>query len=164
MVVAHRIAIENGISNDRYIEYNEYIRQILNCDLKHDFKRMCIEKISYIATKINDLKAHGIGVIVDRANEIIKLRFDREITLDGISKELCISPQYFSRLYKSQMGKNFIDQLTDVRIDHAKKLMKQGEHSIKQISYLSGYSDPNYFSRLFKRKEGVSPSTYYEKH
>ena len=125
---------------------------------------MCIEKISYIATKIKQVNAHGIGVIVDKANEIIKTRFGQEITLDGISKELCISPQYFSRLYKEQMGKNFIDQLTDVRIENAKKLMKQGELSIKEISHLSGYSDPNYFSRLFKKREGVSPSTFFNKH
>lgn len=58
------------------------------------------------------------------------------------------------------MDVNFIEQLTAVRIENAKKLLKRGEYSIKEICYLSGYSDPNYFSRLFKKHEGISPSVY----
>ncbi len=163
MVVAHRIAMENGIDSDQYIEYCEYTKQILNCTNKVDFERLCVEKISYIATKINQVKKHGISVIVDKANEIIRERFNTELTLDEISREMGVSPQYFSRLFKAETGKNFIDHLTDIRIEHAKKLIEKGELSIKEISYASGYSDPNYFSRLFKKKEGISPSTYFQK-
>jgi len=100
---------------------------------------------------------------VDKANRIINERFHQELTLDDISKELYISPQYFSRLYKQEMGINFIEQLTLVRMRHAKKLMEEGFHSIKEICYLSGYSDPNYFSRLFKKYAGLSPSAYQKK-
>lgn len=160
MVVAHRIAIEHGIKSDEYIEYSKYIKQILSCNDQHSFEQMYIKKISYIAEKINDTKRNKVSSVVDAANQIIHTRFDQELTLDGISKELCISPQYFSRLYKDEMGINFIESLTAVRVEHAKKLMKKGEYTIKEICYLSGYSDPNYFSRLFKKHEGISPSTF----
>jgi two-component system response regulator YesN len=121
-----------------------------------------MEKIRYIASRISKMKGKTIGIIVDKANRIIAERFSQELTLDGISKELYISPQYFSRLYKQEMGVNFIEQLTLVRMQHAKKLMEQGEFSVKEICYMSGYSDPNYFSRLFKKFEGVSPSAYHK--
>jgi two-component system, response regulator YesN len=160
MVVAHRIAIENGIDGDDYIGYSQYISQIIGCKTKEKFERMCVEKIGYITSKIKQTKKTTIGIIVDNANEIIAKRFSHELTLDDISKELCISPQYFSRLYKDEMGINFIEQLTNERIKNAKTLMKKGGYSIKEICYMSGYSDPHYFSRLFKKHEGVSPSVY----
>lgn len=160
MIVAHRIAIEYGIDNDKYIEYSKYINQILSCATKKEFEQMCMERIRYIACKISKSKEKTIGIIVDKANKIIHERFHQELTLDEISKELYISPQYFSRLYKQEMGINFIEQLTLIRMQNAKKLMEQGNYSIKEICYLSGYSDPNYFSRLFKKFEGVSPSAY----
>lgn len=163
MVVAHRKAIENGVENDSYLEYSNYINQILECDTSAKFKDMCLRKIRYICDKINKMKKTKISSIVDKANRIINERYNKELTLDDISKELCISPQYFSRLYKDEMGVNFIEQLTKKRIESAKKLIDKGEHSIKEICYLSGYSDPNYFSRLFKKHTGLSPSAYQKK-
>lgn len=162
MIVARRMAFESGIEDDEYIEYGTYINQLLGCSSSEQFKQLCLERLSYIACKINKVKGKTIGIIVDKANRIISERFDQELTLDGISKELYISPQYFSRLYKQEMGVNFIEQLTLVRMQSAKKLMEQGEYSIKEICYMSGYSDPNYFSRLFKKYEGISPSAYHK--
>jgi Response regulator containing CheY-like receiver domain and AraC-type DNA-binding domain len=160
MIVARRIALENGVSNDKYIENGDYFNQIFNCGTKQEFEQMCMERVRYIASKIEKSKGKTIGIIVDKANKIIAERFNQELTLDDISKELYVSPQYFCRLYKQEMGINFIEQLTLVRMQSAKKLMEQGDYSIKEICYMSGYSDPNYFSRLFKKFEGVSPTTY----
>lgn len=164
MVVAHRIAIEHGIDSDERINYGKYIMQITRCESQKEFEQMYIEKITHIAAKIRDNKKNNIGLVVDAANQIIAERFDQELTLDEISKELCISPQYFSRLYKDKMGINFIEKLTAVRIENAKALMEQGQYTIKEICYMSGYSDPNYFSRLFKKHEGMSPSSYLKQH
>ena len=160
VIVAHRLAIENGVENDKCIEYSGYLTQLLGCTSRLEFEQMLIEKIGGIARRISRSKEKTIGFIVDKANKIISERFNQELTLDDISKELYISPQYFSRLYKQEMGINFIEKLTAVRMENAKKLMKSSDLSIKEICYLSGYSDPNYFSRLFKKFEGVSPSTY----
>lgn len=160
MVAAHRIALESGIEDDKNIEYGQFIKQILNCSSQTEFAETCMDKIRYIASNISLMKKKTIGNIVDKANRIIDERFSQELTLDDISKELYISPQYFSRLYKSEMGVNFIERLTAVRIENAKKLMKESEYSVKEICFMSGYSDPNYFSRLFKKHEGVSPSEY----
>jgi len=160
MVVAHRVAIESGMEDGRYIEHCRYISEIIDCKTKEAFERMCVEKIRYISTGIKKIKEKTISNIVDKANKIIEERFGQELTLDDISKELCVSPQYFSRLYKDETGINFIEQLTNVRIKNAKKLLEQGKHTIKEICFMSGYSDPNYFSRLFKKHQGVSPSVY----
>jgi two-component system response regulator YesN len=160
MVAAHRIALENGIDSDKDIEYGQFIKQILSCDSETAFAETCMEKIRDIASCVSNMKKKTIGNIVEKANRLIDEKFSQELTLDDISKELYISPQYFSRLYKSEMGVNFIERLTAVRIENAKRLMKESDYSVKEICFMSGYSDPNYFSRLFKKHEGVSPSEY----
>lgn len=160
MVAAHRTAIENGTDKDKYLEYGQYIKDILSCRSKEDFERMCMEKVRQIAGSIEAYRKRAISNIVDKANRIIDERFSQELTLDDISKELYVSPQYFSRLYKNEMGVNFIERLTAVRIENAKKLMKENALSVKEICFMSGYCDPNYFSRLFKKHEGVSPTEY----
>lgn len=160
LIVAQRLAIESGAEGDWYMGYSDYIADMFSCRTRQQFEQMLVEKISSMASRIRRYKENSIGNTVEMANKIISERFDQDLTLSSISKELFVSPQYFSRLYKHEMGVNFIEKLTDVRIKNAKKLMESGDYSIKEISYMSGYSDPNYFSRLFKKLEGVSPSAY----
>jgi len=93
-------------------------------------------------------------------NKLINERFNQDLNLDDVSRELHISPQYLSRLYKNETGENFIERLTSVRIEHAKKLLRLNRYSIKEVCYMSGYSDPNYFSKLFKKHVGKSPTDY----
>ena len=65
-----------------------------------------------------------------------------------------------SKLFKDETGKNFIDYVTDIRLDRAKEMLKAGQYSIKEITAETGYSDQNYFSRLFKRKFGLTPTEF----
>jgi two-component system response regulator YesN len=158
MAAARRIATENGIRDN--IEPGYYMKKILNCRSGEEFEQVCTEEIRHIACEINARKKSNIGKIVEQTNALINERFSQDLNLEDISKELHISPQYLSRLYKSETGENFIERLTTVRIEYAKKLMKEGRYSIKEICYMSGYSDPNYFSKLFKKHEGISPTDY----
>jgi two-component system response regulator YesN len=158
MVAVRQVAMENGVNDNT--EPGQYIKQILCCQSRKEFEHICAEEIMHIAGVVSNNKKCNIGKIVEKADKIISERFSQDLTLEDISKELYISPQYLSRLYKNETGENFIERLTSVRIENAKKLMKQNKHSIKEICYMSGYCDPNYFSKLFKKHEGISPSTY----
>ena len=73
-----------------------------------------------------------------------------------------ISPYYFSRIFKEGTGENFIEYLTSVRMEKAKELLGNGEYSMKEIGVMVGFSDPNYFSRSFKKNVGVTPTEYKE--
>ena len=121
---------------------------------------LCKAQISELLMVIADAQKGRISEIVNRANQIIERNYGNELTLEGISKELGVSSSYFSRLYKEQTGANFIDYLTKVRIDTAKKLFLNTDMSVKEVSYKTGYFDPNYFSRLFKKTTGVTPTDF----
>jgi two-component system response regulator YesN len=84
----------------------------------------------------------------------------QDITLDALAKKVGLSPIYLSKMFKEKQGVNYIDFLTECRIEKAKKLMGVPEKSIKEITFEVGYHDPNYFSKVFKKMCSMSPKEY----
>lgn len=90
----------------------------------------------------------------------MKEHYSEKITLISIADSVGFSKYYISRLFKQHMGVTIIDYLIKVRLDKAKELLAKGDYSIKQISFMVGYSDPNYFTWSFKKYLGISPIKY----
>lgn len=86
--------------------------------------------------------------------------YSEKITLNFIADSVGFSKYYISRLFKQHMGVTIIDYLIKVRLGKARELLGQSEYSIKQISFMVGYSDPNYFTWSFKKYLGISPIKY----
>lgn len=84
----------------------------------------------------------------------------QDISLDSLAKKVGLSPIYISKMFKEKLGVNYIDFLTECRIEKAKKLMGDPEKSIKEITYEVGYHEPNYFSKVFKKMCKLSPKEY----
>jgi len=99
------------------------------------------------------------GIII-KSIEYIKNHYNSEITLEEVAGYICVSSYYFSKIFKEVTGKNYVDYITELRIEKAKEMLKSGELSIKDICFEVGYNDPNYFSRVFKKVEGVTPSEF----
>ena len=86
-----------------------------------------------------------------------------DLSLEEVARELSVSAYYLSKLFKESEGVNYIDYVTGLRIDYAKTQLSRTEKSIKKICMESGYADPNYFSRIFKKWTGVTPTEYRER-
>ena len=89
---------------------------------------------------------------------------DPEISLDVVCAVIGVSNSYFSSIFKKEMGKSFISYLTDYRMDVAAELILNTDEKSYTIAERVGYQDANYFSYVFKKKFGVSPSKYRAKH
>ncbi|SHH50809.1 two-component system, response regulator YesN [Caloranaerobacter azorensis DSM 13643] len=118
-------------------------------------KKIVIDELNKYFVEINN-QTHEI---IERAKEYIYKNYNKDIKLEDVAEKVSVSPYYFSKLFKKEMGKNFIDFLTELRIEEAKKKLDEGM-SIKAVSRCIGYSDPNYFSRVFKKITGMSPNSY----
>ena len=117
-----------------------------------------------ICTTIVTQKKTETNTYYIKGKKLYFTNYRKDISLDDVSHEVDISPYYFSKLFKEETGENFIDYLTKVRIDEAKNLLlRNKETSIKSICMDVGYSDPNYFSRIFKRCTGQTPTKYRER-
>ncbi len=82
------------------------------------------------------------------------------ISLETLSNKVGLSPIYISKMFKEKLGVNYIDFLTECRIEKAKKMLADPDKSIKEITLEIGYHEPNYFSKVFKKMCNVTPREY----
>ncbi|WP_152395971.1 response regulator [Paenibacillus guangzhouensis] len=110
--------------------------------------------------RIREEREQRTWSVIDNAVTFIQERFREEISLEDVAEHVHLNPHYFSKVFKQQTGETFIDYVTRLRIDKAKVLIGEGQFSLKEVCYLVGYKDPNYFSRVFKKVAKVSPTEY----
>ncbi|MEH7107424.1 response regulator [Bacillus sp. JJ1764] len=127
-------------------------------------QKKTVEKAkSHLLAVVNHVQAwrnnHAKGML-QKAKEFIESHYSDSITLEQVAEYVELSPFYFSKLFKDRFGMTFIDYLTEIRINRAKTEMENPGKSLKEICYSVGYRDPNYFSRVFKKQTGLSPSEY----
>ena len=94
--------------------------------------------------------------------EYVKNNYIYDISMQEAAEEMGYSDAYFSKLFKQYFNQNFTAYLTEYRIKKAKELLSNTNHSIKDISRMVGYTDSNYFAKIFKRLVGEIPSKYRE--
>ncbi len=100
-------------------------------------------------------------LLIERAKQYIQENYsDPEISVERLCHFLNLSPTYFSTLFKKETGMSFVNYLTQVRMEEAIKLLNTTEEKAYIISEMVGYMDPNYFSYVFKKLYGISPSKY----
>ncbi len=88
---------------------------------------------------------------------------DPDLSLKKLEGIFSYTEKYLSHLFKEKMNVGFSRYLNNLRIRYATELISQNVHSVTQISVMCGYSDPLYFSKLFKKKIGVSPTEYIKR-
>ena len=137
-----------------------YLSELMSFVSLQEVKVWFIEKIKASALWVSNKHEEQSMSAVNKAKQYIDENYMKELTLDDVSRVVNISSYYFSKVFKEETGENFIDYLTKLRIEAAKKLLKTTNKSMKEISAEVGYSDPNYFSRNFKKYTGKTPTDY----
>lgn len=99
--------------------------------------------------------------VINHALSFIDANFTSpDMSLTMVAEELEMSPAHFSTIFSQSMEKTFIDYLTEQRINLAKMLLTDTNQKLTEIALSVGYNDSNYFSFLFKKRLGISPTTY----
>lgn len=160
LVMLHHIARENGVSGDTFLSDSNYVSRFLALEDIGKINLFFTTAIKRLSEDVSSNRAKNLSSIIVKAQAYIYKNFNRDITLEDVSKEVMVSQNYFSRLFKEETGQNFIDYLTELRIERAKELLRYSSSVNKEICYQIGYADPNYFSRLFKRVVGITPTEY----
>ncbi|WP_404448539.1 response regulator [Sutcliffiella horikoshii] len=128
-----------------------------------DYRQLRVETVQLlermkqaVAIYYNHLEADTIQQI----KQYIMDHSHEDISLDTLARKVGLSPIYISKMFKEKQGINYIDFLTECRMEKAKRLMNDTEKSIKEITFEVGYHDPNYFSKVFKKVTNISPKEY----
>lgn len=163
VLFAEHEAYLNGGMTYHFRDREDYLREIVNAESNRALRTWFVEKFKVCAANISTKKNEHENRLVRQAQEYIQENFRKDLSLDALSKELDISPYYFSKLFKEETGSNFVEYLTNLRMNCAKELLKDQSLSMKEICLEVGYGDPNYFSRIFKKNFGLTPTEYRER-
>lgn len=94
--------------------------------------------------------------LAQRTIAIIHSRYQEPLKLEGVAREQFVSPAYLGRIFHTCTGQTFRDYLTQVRMQYADRLLREG-HPVSSVAAAVGYEDPNYFSRVYKKQFGYPP-------
>ena len=122
------------------------------------------EKCNAIRRMIRQERSDSTNNMTEKAKQYIENHYaDATLSADDLSRHLNVSATYFSTMFKKAVGMSFVSYLTQVRLEHAVELLNNTEDKSYIIAEQVGYTEPNYFSYVFKKKYGVSPSKYRNK-
>ncbi len=112
------------------------------------------------AKSINDGLFADPGNPISQVVEYIRKNLKENISLKNLSDKACMSTTSFYRFFKREIGMSPIEFVLSEKIRCAKNLLKNPGIQINEVCYLSGFEDCNYFIRLFKKHEGITPKQY----
>lgn len=162
MVMVWRTARQVGLiePENAYI-YSSYLQKLGRCQTYAALKHCCESFLEEVFSKINNFNTNDI---IRQAMKYIEENYNEDIKLSKLAKEIYISPDYFSRLFKKVAGCTYVEYITKIRIENAKILLTNPIISVAEVAKKIGYSDPNYFSKVFKKNVGISPTQYKKIH
>lgn len=116
-----------------------------------------------LCTIMENSSNNNTNRLIIKAKKYINDHIKEDIKLNELAAALALSPGYLSTLFKQVTGKNFIDYTTEVKIEYAKKLLKESNLKIYQVSDFMGYENAYYFSRVFRKVTGMTPREFIDK-
>lgn len=120
-----------------------------------------LEKIAIITTsKIHSYNEKSINTILQKAIDYINNNYQNALTLNGVAAYVYVSTYYLSRMFTKELDKNFVDYLSEIRVEKAKEFLKSSSYKTYEIAELVGIKDSHYFSKIFKKYTGHTPSEY----
>ncbi len=109
-------------------------------------------------------KLSGKSLAIQTALQYIEDNYMNKLTLDKVANYVYLNSSYLSQLFKKEMNMSFSDYVEQIRLKHAKILLKETDYSMNQIAEAVGFSSQNYFTRIFKKSTGLTPIKYKNMH
>lgn len=146
---------------------NKLIKECMSTSITKDILAdLTLQELLIRIIQTQTSKAIDDGLFSDPKNpitpviEFIRLNLKENFTIKHLSEKACMSTASFYRFFKRELGQSPIEFIIDEKIRCAKRLLKNPSIQINEVCYLSGFEDCNYFIRLFKKHEGITPKQY----
>ncbi|MCX7711210.1 MAG: response regulator transcription factor [Clostridia bacterium] len=141
-------------------DISSLFKMIERCDSVRELNSILEEIALSVASKVNSFNNKSIKLILKKAVDYIQSHYSEQVSLNEVAEHAYVSTYYISRMFKKELGKNFVDYLNEIRIEKAKELLKDIRFKTYEVAEMVGIPDAHYFSKLFKKHEGVTPSEY----
>ena len=131
-------------------------KPIIRSELKNALKKAVMELGGQDLQKEEGENSQTIRMVKD----YVQMHYEEKLSLEYVAEKVYLSASYLSRLFRQETGENFKDYLIRIRIDAAKKMLKEECLNINQIADATGFANSKYFSRVFREETGQTPSEY----
>jgi two-component system response regulator YesN len=152
--------VERGSSFSLLFEEADFQDEVVQArtlaQLRGWFRTFCLRVSGHLRTW-RDTQGYSTAA---RIRDVIDRDYAKELRIKKIAEDLFFSPDYLGRLFKAAYGVGFNEYLNGRRIEAAKKLLLGTSQSVASISGIVGFQTADYFTRLFKRYEGVTPNGF----
>jgi two-component system response regulator YesN len=159
--VLSRSAVEVGANFKDISPLNyKYTQKLFKVSTPEEMKDWLKSLLLKLSDQIDHFSDDFKDNIIYDGIKFIQSNYEKDITLTEAAEASNLSVHYFSRLFKKEMGITFKEYLTKLRMEDAKRKLKNRDANISRIAKEIGYRNPSYFSKVFKEYEGKSPSEY----
>lgn len=114
----------------------------------------------FIAQALSVQASGSTGELITRMRGYLDAHFDENLSLERVSQLFGISPGYASQLFSQRMGMSYVNYITSLRIEHARKLLSESRLDAAAIARKCGFGNAKYFYRVFKSQTGQTPNDY----
>ena len=154
-------AVSHGISiGNRKGDLSFSIRELNEKKSLGEMRQYLEEVISDFADHILQEQEIQHRGVVGEIQKYVEEHYMENISLEFIEKKFFVNASYLSFLFKKKIGVNYIDYLTEIRMQKAKQLLARPKLKIYEVSEKVGYNSSRYFSQLFEKKVGLTPTQY----
>ncbi len=161
LIVLSRSAVEGGANLEQLTLLNlNCIHHLQECNNKLQVEAWMFESLDHFMDNMLENRSSMNLRVINKACDYIVKNYHKNISLEEVAQTVHLSPFYFSRLFKQEKGYNFVDFLTKVRIEKAKKMLQNPDFTAVRIAAEVGYQDASYFSRVFRQAMGMTPNQY----
>ncbi|MCF7954149.1 MAG: helix-turn-helix domain-containing protein [Spirochaetales bacterium] len=162
-VLLSRAAVEGGADIEQIFGLNcHYLIRIRSLDSLEDLSAWTKRIMDRFIDLVFNLRTVQHTQKIIMAIRYVQNHYSEKISLNSTAESLQLSPSYFSRLFKQEMGIVFSEYVNDVRIEEARKQLISTNRSLGEIGFMCGFDDQSYFTRVFRKKTGLPPSRYRE--
>lgn len=135
-------------------------KEILEIDSLFELEHWLVEHLQSVIALAGEIGDRGKRSEVVEACHYVSRHLDKRISLEEVADHLFMNSSYFSRLFKKETGETFIEYVTRMKMNRAKELLDQTNHSVGKICEMLGYDNQSYFIKIFKASVGVTPVEY----
>ncbi|PYG89758.1 two-component system response regulator YesN [Ruminiclostridium sufflavum DSM 19573] len=156
------LAIDADKKHEEGRDIASLLKLIDKCDSVDELNSLLEEVSMRISSRVNSFNNKSLKLILRKAIDYIHEHYNEQVTLNEVAENIYVSTFYISRMFKKELGISFVDYLNDVRIEKAKELLKDVKYKTYEVAEMVGIPDPHYFSKIFKKYSGMTPSEYKE--